>query len=425
MARRVAGRQTIGLVGEEKPWLLASRKGITGTVHLRGAALVAAPATRSIRPGFWDPSAEKKVTRTFPTEAAAKSWRSDALSAINKGAFQAPTRTTLREEADDWLEKAKAGVILTRSHTRYKPAVLREIERSLRLHVLDDLGALRVSAIRRRDIQALVDRLTEKGLSGSTVRNAVNALEVVFRRALELDDLTINPTSGLRLPATAGTRERAAAPDELAELLAALDASDRPLWSTAAYAGLRRGELQALRWEDVDLDGNVIHVRRGWDRIEGPIEPKSRKGHRRVPIAAPLRLSLLQHKARTGRRDGDLVFGSTARTPFTPSNISRRAKRAWKTENTRRIEEAEKAGSRSAVATLIPIGLHELRHSYVSMLHAAGFSLEEIGDYVGHSSSYMTDRYRHLLAGDEEKAAKRFDAYLTGAATGAQALQAV
>jgi hypothetical protein len=59
------------------------------------------------------------------------------------------------------------------------------------------------------------------------------------------------------------------------------------------------------------------------------------------------------------------------------------------------------------------------------MLHAAGFSLEEIGDYVGHSSTYMTDRYRHLLAGHEEKAAQRFDSYLTGALTGAQTLRAV
>ena len=59
-----------------------------------------------------------------------------------------------------------------------------------------------------------------------------------------------------------------------------------------------------------------------------------------------------------------------------------------------------------------PIGLHELRHSYVSQLAEAGFSLPEIGDYVGHSSAWMTDRYRHLLAGREAEAAERFEAYL-------------
>ena len=53
-------------------------------------------------------------------------------------------------------------------------------------------------------------------------------------------------------------------------------------------------------------------------------------------------------------------------------------------------------------------------------MFAAGCSLEEIGDYVGHSSSYMTDRYRHLLEGQRERAAERLDAFLTGAQTGAQ-----
>jgi integrase len=63
-------------------------------------------------------------------------------------------------------------------------------------------------------------------------------------------------------------------------------------------------------------------------------------------------------------------------------------------------------------AGIEPIGLHECRHTYVSLMADAGFSLEQIGDYVGHSSAYMVDRYRHLLDGHEAAAAARFDAYL-------------
>jgi integrase len=59
----------------------------------------------------------------------------------------------------------------------------------------------------------------------------------------------------------------------------------------------------------------------------------------------------------------------------------------------------------------------ELRHSYVSLMHDAGFSLERIGDYVGHSSAYMTDAYRHLIEGHEAEAAERFEDYLTRAAS--------
>ena len=54
---------------------------------------------------------------------------------------------------------------------------------------------------------------------------------------------------------------------------------------------------------------------------------------------------------------------------------------------------------------------------------AAGCSLEEIGDYVGHSSSYMTDAYRHLLPDQRERAAERLSSFLTGAQAGAQGLQ--
>jgi hypothetical protein len=53
-------------------------------------------------------------------------------------------------------------------------------------------------------------------------------------------------------------------------------------------------------------------------------------------------------------------------------------------------------------------------------MHAAGCSLEEIGDFVGHSSSYMTDRYRHLLEGQRDRAAERLETFLTGTQTGAQ-----
>ena len=110
---------------------------------------------------------------------------------------------------------------------------------------------------------------------------------------------------------------------------------------------------------------------------------------------------------RTGRDGGDLVFGATRDRVFTPTHVRNCALKAW-----------ERAG-------LAPIGLHELRHSYVSTMHAAGSLLEQIGDYVGHSSNYMTDAYRHLLAGHEQAAAERFEQYLnqaTGASTGAQGL---
>jgi integrase len=135
-------------------------------------------------------------------------------------------------------------------------------------------------------VQRLLDELRApregrlNGLSGSKVRNVLVALKALYRHLLENDELTLNPTQGLRLPPPAGTRERAVSATEAAELLAALPADQRAVWATALYGGLRLGELLGLRLEDVDLSGGTIRVWRSWDPKAGQVEPKSRKGTR-------------------------------------------------------------------------------------------------------------------------------------------------
>jgi integrase len=381
-----------------------------------GKCSVGSKRTRPCRPSFevsvFDRRSGRKLRKSFPTMAAAKGWRSDAISDLNRGRLAPASRRTLREAADAWYADATADPpkILTRSGRPYKPSVLRGYEADMRLYVLPDLGGRRLSDVRRGDIQGvIVDRLLGKGLSPSKVRNVVMPLRVIYRHAIERDELTVNPTTKLRLPTDLGRRDRAANPAEAADLIAALPEEDRALWATAFYAGLRLGELLALQWDDVDLAGGVIRVERSWDVKEGPIEPKSRKGVRRVPISGLLRDHLTAHKARTDREGGDFVFGFRANRPFTPSYIRKRAAKAWEAANVERTEKELKP--------LQPIGLHDCRHTFVSLLHDAGLSLERIGDYDGHSSSYMTDRYRHLLEGHEAEAARLLDDYLARADT--------
>lgn len=359
----------------------------------------------------------KIVRRTFSGKgalAAAKLWRADATSAKGRGKTIAPSRRTLREAAEEWLSGAEAEppTVLNRSGHPYKPSVVRSYKHDLHEYVLDDLGGLRLSEVRRSDLQALVDRLVGKGLSGSKVRNIVIPVRVVFRHALERDEVTANPTSGLRLPNNVGRRERAASASEAAELLGALPDSLRPIYATAFYAGLRRGELRALRWDDVNLAKGIIQVRHSWDDYAGEITPKSEKGTRTVPLTALLRDHLATLKAATGRDGRDFVFGATADRPFSPSHIRREALKAWAAANKERAKQGQ--------PPLVPIELHSCRHTFVSLMHDAGLSLERIGDYVGHGSTYMTDRYRHLLAGHEQEAARMLDEYLARADTAAR-----
>jgi integrase len=253
----------------------------------------------------------RKIRKTFPTLSEAKGWRADAMSAVRKGTLRPPARLTLREAAAAWLDGAEKGVIRTRSGDEYKPSALRSYKASLEQRVLPELGAARLSAVTRVDVQDFADRLLSEGLDPSTIRNTLMPLRAIYRRAVARGEVTVNPTTGLQLPAVRGRRDRIASPAEAACLIEAVPEGDRALWATALYAGLRRGELMALRWEDVDLKANVITVSRSWDVKAGVIEPKSHAGRRTVPIASALRELLIAHRLRKGRSQG-LVFGRSA-----------------------------------------------------------------------------------------------------------------
>jgi integrase len=359
----------------------------------------------------------KKIRETFTgkgARAAAKTWRQDAAGALRRGTMRAPTATTIRQAWETWEAGAKGGTLRSRSGDRYKPSVLRSYESSMRLRVLPEIGAVKLSDVQRVDLQDLADRWLTKGLDPSTIRNTLMPLRAIFRRAVSRGELAVNPTTGLELPAVRGTRDRYATPEEAAELIAAAPEQDRALWATALYAGLRRGELMALDWQHVDLDAGVIYVERSWDVQAGVIETKSRAGRRTVPIASLLRGLLLEHRLRQGRGGVGLVFGRTAEKPFEPGSVRTRALTAWKRENDRRKNAAEEAGREDdEVVLLEPIGLHECRHTFASLMIAAGVNAKALSTYMGHSSITITlDRYGHLMPGNEEQAAGLLDAYL-------------
>jgi integrase len=345
----------------------------------------------------WSAREGKRIFKTFATLAEAKAWRTEAQVALRRGTMRAGSSGTLRDAAEAWLDGVKSGAIRNRSGHAYKPSAIRGYETALVARVLPALGGLRLSEIRRVDVQDFADCLCAEGLDPSTVRNTLMPLRAIFRRAVARGEVGLNPTSGLELPAMEGARDRIASPAEAAALLAALPEQDRAIWATAMYAGLRRGELLALRWEDVDLAAGVIHVERSWDVKEGAIGPKSRAGRRTVPIPAVLREYLVGHKLRSGRHVG-LVFGTSYAQPFTPSNVRRRANAAW------------------IRAGFEPMGLHECRHTFASLMIAAGVNAKSLSTYMGHSSVTITlDRYGHLMPGNETEAARRLDAYLVRA----------
>jgi integrase len=166
------------------------------------------------------------------------------------------------------------------------------------------------------------------------------------------------------------------------------------VWATAFYTGMRVGEIQALAAEDVRLDEGVIRVHWGWDRVEGRQATKSRN-RRNVPIPSALREVLASELLRTGRRGAELIFGTTSSSPFRAQGVQHRADRLWKEAKLNRLT------------------FHDCRHTYASLMIAAGCNAKALSTFMGHSSIQITmDRYSHLMPGSEEEAAGLLDAYL-------------
>lgn len=360
----------------------------------------------SYRASVWSPRDGKRIRESFSTLAAARAWRADASTAVRRGTMRAPDGTTVRDAWGQLSADMESGAARSRSGSTYKPSAVRSYREAMRLRVLPALGARRLADVTHADVQALVDQLIGEGRDASTVRNTVIPLRVLYRRAIRRGLATVNPCADLELPSVQGRRDRVAAPDEGALLVAALpeDSGIRALYASALYAGLRRGELLALDWSMIDFDTNTIRVERSWDPGAGTfVAPKSSAGTRAVKIAAVLREHLLAHLLRCGRREG-LVFGD-GRRPLDARGVARRAETAWKAANKERAE--------AELEPLTPIGLHECRHSFASTMLAAGVGARVVSELMGHADAGLVwTRYGHVLPGAEVEAVAAFDAYV-------------
>ena len=347
------------------------------------------------------------------TLAAAVNWKRDTERAFAAGRITPGRAPKLKDAAVEWLELAEQGVVLTRGGRPYRPSTLRGYRQAMSTH-LDgtELGDERVDQITPGRINRHVESLQRLGLAPQTVKNVIVPVRAIYRRLSEHEIITRNPTTGARVPAGSGRRLAFLSPAEISPVLDALDVKDRALWATAIYAGLRRGELMALPWSDVDLGAGVITVRWAYDqpsKTTGPV--KSSAGQdRRIPIVAALRDHLVEHRHRAGGRATGLVFArgrlagscraACRALPFADQAVSVRAQRAW-----------NRAGVR-------PVTLHNCRHTFASLMIAAmaqagTFDPKTIQQMLGHASIVQTyDTYGHLFPGSEANAGRMLDGFL-------------
>lgn len=238
------------------------------------------------------------------------------------------------------------------------------------------LGGMRLDAITTGDVRAILARMRAAGRTRSTCNRVLSAISVVLESAVERELLVRNVARahGLRMTEGAKVAQHLTA-DEAQRLIDAADPEWRDVFAAALYTGMRLGELQALRWRDVDLQGGRIVVRESHGD-----DPKS--GHQRVvPLLDALRPYLPP--------------------PGPPSHLvfPRRSVKGGRFDPERdRIVQPRKALARALARAGIDKALrfHDLRHTFGTLLVRAGIDVRTVQDVLGHSTMRMTQRYVHL-----------------------------
>ena len=343
------------------------------------------------------------------TKAAAQRWLDGQTAAIVTSHYVDPKGP--KTPFDEWAQRVFASTVDQRPSTRARDASY------YKNHVKPTFGAMRLGTIDHLAVREWIAELSASGLAPATVQKCHQVLAKIMRAAVDAGLLASSPCERQPLPRIEREEMRFLDRKGIALLAGTIDVRYRTLVLVGAYGGLRAGELFGLRRGRVDLLRGRVDVQETLVEVQGHLHfgpPKTRAGHRSVPLPRSIIDELTDHVA--GLEPGDLVFPAAEGGPVRASLFRRRywypacvtpgfGTLAKDAETKREHYEG--------------LRLHDLRHSAVALWIAAGASAKEVAVRAGHTSvSVVLDRYGHLLPGTEEKVTDALDAMAKAAVTG-------
>lgn len=356
----------------------------------------------------YDPVTGKRLQQWISVKGTKKDAErrlSELLHQMDTGTLIKPGKVTLAEFLDRWLHDY--------AWPNLSPRTVEGYEHIIERHIVPSLGSIPLARVKPEHIQRYYsEKLTSGridgrgGLSPRTVRHHHVTLHDAFQNGVRWGLLARNPADAVEPPSFQSPEIRTLDEENIATFLeAARSTPYYPLFYLALYTGMRRSEILALRWSDVDLYLCQISVVRTLHHLrDGSLvfrAPKTAKSRRLVALPPSATLVLRDHQERQradyamlGRilEDDDLVFSRPDGSPLLPGTVTH----AW-------VTLARRVG-------LNGIRLHDARHSHASLMLKQGIHPKVVQERLGHASIQITlDTYSHVSPGLQEAAAARFD----------------
>jgi len=334
------------------------------------------------------------------TKRDAQKVLAEVLAELGRGAYAEPSRTTLADYLDQWLEQYAQPSVAPRTYDNYRWNVA---------HIKRHLGQVPLADLRPAQIQGMYAALLESGLAPKTVHLVHGTLRLALKHAVRWELIPRNPVEQVEPPRVERPEITVLTREQVGLLLEAVRQTRFYIPVLLAVStGLRRGEVFGLTWDAVDLEARVVKVQRSMIRardgepVWGPT--KTQRSQRVVTLPEFVAAELAEHRRRQDLyrqllgpkyRDYGLV-------------VCLEDGRAWDTSNFehsfRRL--MDRLGFKG-------VRFHDLRHTHATLLLEAGVHPKVVQERLGHSQIAVTmDTYSHVLPTIQREAALVLDQLL-------------
>lgn len=352
----------------------------------------------------------KRISKSgFRTKTEAKEAAKEAEYLLKNGKLEAGnTQILLKDYLNKWITEYKKDV---------KEGTMIVHRYNVSHYIIPHIGFSKLSNYKLKDHQEFINDLYGLGLATTTIKLINGTLHNAFKKAISLGMIETNPCNGVEFRKSVTTKEKELHyfnKDQIETFLAYAKEENEYIYYyfflTAIYTGMRKGELMALQWNNVDFLRNTIKIdqtRLYRKEKRGQLElstPKTESGFRTLVMSKTVKQALLELK---NRQQNYLTFYAERKYPDTDFVF------CFKNFNPIADRTVNGAFERiSKKAKLPKIKVHDLRHTHAVLLRQAGVSLEDIQGILGHKNPTATLIYAHITEEVKQSAMDKLDSHM-------------